>query len=150
MILNLNVINILMGRVESTKIKKITDAILDCKPPGGFSVVEVHKALTKPMTNPELSKASGLSTPTVSLVIKFMRHYGDVTTSKRVNTPTGNTKLFDEYKLKVRPSSNTGVTGVTFVAANKTYHVCYGRKISLCFNNLFDAVCKRKSLELAA
>ncbi len=69
--LNLSMINILMGRVISPKIKKVTDDILDCKPPGGASVVEVCKALTRPMTNVELTKASGLSGPTVSLVIKF-------------------------------------------------------------------------------
>lgn len=136
-----------MGRNKRTKI---ANDILDCKPPGGSSVVDVWNVFTGPMTNVELSKASGLSGPTVSLVMKFMCNYGDAVKDKRINVPTGTTKLFDEYKLLVRPKSNVGVTGVSFIARTQNYHICYGRKRNVYSNNLFDAVCKRKSLELRA
>lgn len=127
---------------------KISSDILDCKPPGGNSVIDVFRVFDKPMTTKEIALATGLSGPTVTLVLKFMRHYGDVESKKFVNTPTGTTKLLVEYGPKARPKSNTGVTGVTFVARTKTFHCCYGRKISIYYNNLLDAVCKRKSLEL--
>ena len=145
---NLDSINKIMGGgMPRVTIEK---DILDFTPPGGGSVVKVHNAFNSPMTTTEICKASGCSVPTVLLVMRFMRHYGDATTNGKVSTPTGNSKLLNEYQAKVIPSSNTGVTGVSWVESTKTFHCCFGRKISFYSNNLFDAVCMRKSLELSS
>lgn len=125
------------------------------KTPTLNSVVEVIRVFTEPMTTKQICAASGYSAPVVQLILRLMRYYGDSTIIKRGhikqdNVPTGSTRLLDEHDFKAIATSNTGVKGVSFVSTTKVYHVCYGRKISLYFNNLFDAVCKRKSLELAA
>lgn len=146
--LNIKVINKMMnsdtGLIARTTI---VNDIIDCKPPGGASVVKVHNAFNGAMTTSQIVQASGASLPTVLLVLKFMRNYGDVITAQGIHTLTGSTKLFDEYKGKVS-KSNTGVTGVSWVASTQTFHCCFGRGVNFYANNLLDAVCKRKSLEL--
>lgn len=123
------------------------------KTPTLNSVVEVVRVFTEPMTTKQLCAASGYSAPVVQLILRLMRYYGDSTIIKRNhikwdNVPTGSTRLLDEHNFKATPKSNTGVTGVTFVERTKVFHVCYGRNISIYANNLLDAVCARKSLEL--
>ena len=151
--LNLESIKKMLSMPELGERKAVLD-VLDAVPPGGKSVVLISKCLTVPMSNKQIMKATGLSLPTVTLVIRFMRHYGDVTTSGgahtvtgTIHTPTGSNHLFEEYKSKVRPTSNMGVTGVSFIKSTNNFHCCYGRNISLYANNFLDAVCIRKSLE---
>lgn len=125
------------------------------KTPTLNSVVEVIRVFTEPMTTKQICAASGYSAPVVQLILRLMRYYGDSTIIKRGhikqdNVPTGSTRLLDEHNFKAIPTSNTGVTGVSWVESTKTFHCCFGRKISITTNNLFDAVCMRKSLELSS
>lgn len=147
--LNAKTISIMMGTEERSLIDS---DIIDCKAPSKNSVIKVLDVFNRPMSTKAISDLTGLSLPTVLLVLKFMRSHGDVTTSKGVdipiNTPTGSNHLLDNSDLNFIQSSNTGLKGVSFVARTKSFHMCHGRNVSLTFNNLLDASCARKSLEL--
>lgn len=144
--LNAKIITKMMGDYSRVAI---SSEIIDCKPPSKNSVDKVSEVFNAPMSTKSISDLAGLSIPTVLLVMKFMRHYGDAITSKGVNTPTGNYNLLGNAKLKPIQTSNTGVTGVSFVASTKTFHANYKGRLNIAFNNLLDAACKRKSLELS-
>lgn len=61
------------------------------------------------------------------------------------NTPE---KLITKQFNRMQPNNKSGISGVHYNKEKRKWVCTFGRGVSLYFNNLFDAVCKRKSLEL--
>lgn len=118
------------------------------KPAGPKATIKINKAFTRPMTTKELSIASGYCIPVVSVVTRFMRHYGDLITVNSVHTLTGTDIYLNQAKSK-KPRSNTGVVGVSFNKKTKCFVCSHSRGVAYTFKTLLDAVCKRRSLELS-
>ena len=133
-------------------------------PPGDTTVQKIIKALIKDiaLTVSELVIATGVSTPTVYRALKFMGIDGLVV-SQQTSTSGGRAParynltgvdvsgILSEVVVNPRPmqSNNTsGITGVHFNIAAQKWIVTYGRGKNYRFDNLLDAACKRKSLEL--
>lgn len=146
----LEINRLLQSFVNTKKVNKkvIDDTDLSAKKPS-FKVIEkITKALNQPGTNNQITMITGLSYSIVSVAVRFMRHHGDIVTDGSVHTSTGSNNLLDELKVN-HVRSNTGVTGVSFNKRTNVFSCSYGRGVFLTFNNLLDAVCKRKSLELS-
>ena len=133
-------------------------------PPGDTTVQKIIKALIKDiaLTVSELVIATGVSQPTVYRALGFMDR-DELVVSQPTSSSGGRAParynltgvdvsgILSEVIVRPRPmqSNNTsGITGVHFNIAAQKWITTYGRGKNYRFDNLLDAVCKRKSLEV--
>ena len=132
--------------------------------PAKTTIQKIIKALTGDvsMNVLEIVDCTGISQPTVyrtlgcmiakGLAIKTPPIKGKVKQAARFNlTGADVTEIMQPSRPKpraVQKNNKSGLAGVHFNKATSRWITTYGRGKNYPFNNLLDAVCKRKSLEV--
>lgn len=148
------------SKEDKTPYKKHTKGVIT-KAAKMADIKSIEAALKEigPMRVVELVTKTGISQAAVFRTLTQMTEKGDV--FKPENTQfiyalTGTTVLLDEVNTKYKDTfkgrgrqynNKSGIAGVNFSTINKVWVTTFGRGKVWRFNNLFEAACKRKSLE---